>query len=80
MPDLRRLEKSAYCIVRRVGESARSALKDRADKMGKTNGIVSPEYRRICRICPKMSSSNVLIEDMVLKYGGQMDVPGISQN
>ncbi|MFZ4440043.1 MAG: hypothetical protein ACOYOS_16575 [Syntrophales bacterium] len=31
-------------IARRVGEGARSALKDKADKMGKTNSIVLPEY------------------------------------
>ncbi len=33
-------------IGRGVGESARSALKDKAEKIGKTNGIVSPEYSR----------------------------------
>ena len=43
-------------IARRVWESARSALKDKADKMGKTNGIVpgiSPYFRKAMSFAPR---------------------------
>jgi len=44
MPDRETCEKCVR-IAHRVGESAQSALKGEADEVGKTNGIVSPEYK-----------------------------------
>lgn len=46
----RETRKKSVRIAYRVGESARLALKGKADKTGKTNGIVSPKYHKIGRI------------------------------
>ncbi len=42
IPDRETCEKCVR-IARRVGESARSVLKDKADKVGNINDIMSPE-------------------------------------